>query len=163
MKKLALALIMFGLYSAPALAELKVGFINIERIIRESAPAVAAQKRLEKEFSKREKDLEKLAQQARALQADMEKNAMTLSESARRDKERELASLDRDFQRAQREFREDFNMRRNEELAAVQEKATRAISDLAESEKYDVILQDVIWASNRIDITERILKALNEK
>jgi outer membrane protein len=163
LKKLALAFVAIGMFSTSAQAELKIGFINIERIIRESAPAVKAQNRLEKEFSGREQELEKMARQARTLQADIEKNGVTMGESDRQKKERELGNLNRDFQRAQREFREDFNMRRNEELASVQERATKAIGAIAEAEKYDFILQDVIYASPKVDITDRILKALADK
>lgn len=144
-------------------AELKIGFVNTERIFRESAPAIRASKKLEKEFAARDLEIQKLAKQFRDLQAQLEKENVTMSESERRAKERELANLNRDLQRAQREFREDLNLRQNEERAAFQEKVTRAIAELAEREKYDLILQEAVYVSNRIDITDKVLKALADK
>ena len=144
-------------------AELKIGFVNTERVFREAAPAVKAQKKLEKEFAARDADLQKMAKQARDLQTHLEKEGMTLSEAERRNKERDLANLNRDFQRIQREFREDLNLRRNEELALVQERGTKAIQAIAEAEKFDLILQEAVYASPRIDITEKVLKALADK
>jgi outer membrane protein len=147
----------------PVLAEAKIGFVNTERVFREAAPALRAQKKLEKEFAARDQELQKMAKQARDLQAYLEKEGATISETDRRNKERDLANLNRDFQRAQREFREDLNLRRNEELAAVQERANKAIQQIAESEKFDLIVQEVVYASPRIDITDKILKALADK
>lgn len=146
-----------------AAAELKVGFVNTERVFREAAPAIKAQKKLEKEFSARDAELQKMAKQARDLQAHLEKEGVTLSETERRNKERDLANLNRDFQRIQREFREDLNLRRNEELSLVQERGTKAIQAIAEAEKFDLILQEAVYASPRIDITEKVLKALADK
>jgi len=144
-------------------AELKIGFVNTERVFREAAPAVRAQKKLEKEFSARDQELQKMTKQARDLQAHLEKEGMTLSETDRRNKERDLANLNRDIQRLQREFREDLNLRRNEELAQVQERGTKVIQSIAEGEKFDLILQEAVYASPRIDITEKVLKALADK
>jgi len=144
-------------------AEFKIGFVNTERVFREAAPAVKAQKKLEKEFASRDQELQKMAKQARDLQAYLEKEGVTISDADRRNKERDLANLNRDIQRGQREFREDLNLRRNEELSAVQERANKAIQSIAESEKYDLILQEAVYASSRIDITERVLKALADK
>ncbi len=163
MKKVLLALFVVAIVQvAPAAlaAEYKIGFVNTERVFREAAPALKAQKRLEKEFAPREQALQKMAKQARDLQSYLEKEGMTISDSERQSKERDLANLNRELQRTQREFREDLNLRRNEELAAVQERANRAIQAIAESEKYDLILQDVVYASPRIDITNKVLKAL---
>ncbi len=163
MKKVLLALFVVAIVqAAPAAlaAEYKIGFVNTERVFREAAPALKAQKRLEKEFAPREQALQKMAKQARDLQSYLEKEGMTISDSERQSKERDLANLNRELQRTQREFREDLNLRRNEELAAVQERANRAIQAIAESEKYDLILQDVVYASPRIDITNKVLKAL---
>jgi outer membrane protein len=103
-----------------------------------------------------------MAKQLQGLQENLEKNSVTMAESERRTKEKEFGELSREFQRRQREFREDLNLRQNEENAAVIEKANKAIKQIAESEKYDLILQDVVWVSPRLDITERVIKALSE-
>lgn len=166
MKKIALSLIALSLLPVSGIAaatEFKIGFVNTERVFREAAPAQKAQKKLEKEFATRDQELQKMSKQAKDLQAYLEREGMTVSESERRNKERELANINRDFQRAQREFREDINLRRNEELSAVQERANKAIIAIAESEKFDLILQEAVYASHRIDVTEKVLKALAEK
>lgn len=149
--------------SASAMAQSKIGFVNSDRVLRESAPAVAAQKKLEKEFEKRDQDLQKLTKQLQGMQENLEKNAVTMSEGDRKTKEREFADLNREFQRRQREFREDLNQRRNEELAGVLERANRTIREIAEAEKYDAILQDAIFISPRVDLTEKVIKVLNGK
>jgi outer membrane protein len=146
-----------------ALAEGKIGFVNTERIMRDSVPAQRAQKKIEGEFQKRDQDLSRMADQLKRLQDDLEKNAMTMAESQRRAKERELTELDRDFQRKRREFQEDLNQRRNEELAQVLEQANRAIRLIAEQEKYDIIFQDAVYANPRIDLTDKVIKALEGK
>lgn len=146
--------------NALAAQELKVGFVNTERIFREAGPAQKAQKKLEKEFAARDAELQKMGKQVRDLQAQVEKEAVTLSEADKRNKERDLANLNREFQRSQREFREDLNMRKNEELAVVQERANKVIKDIAESEKFDLIVQDAVFASSKIDITDKVLKSL---
>ena len=148
--------------AAPALAQGKIGFVNTERIMRDSAPAPRAQKKIEGEFTKRDQELTRIADQLKRMQEDLEKNAMTMAEGQRRTKERELAELDRDFQRKRREFQEDLNQRRNEELAQVLEQANRAIRALAEQEKYDIIFQDAVYANPRIDLTDRVIKTLGE-
>ena len=144
-------------------AELKIGFVNTERIFRESAPAVKASKKLEKEFAARDAEIQKMAKQFRDLQAHLEKENVTMSESERRNKERDLANLNRDLQRAQREFREDLNIRQNEERAAFQERVNRSISEMAEKEKFDLILQEAVYVSGRIDITDKVLRTLADK
>jgi outer membrane protein len=141
-------------------AELKIGFIDAERINRESAPAEVASKRLEKEFAPRAQELQRRESQIKSLQGQLEKDAMTMSESDRRGKEQELARLSLDFQRLQREYREDLNLRRNQELQALFERANRVIKSIAEAEKFDLILQEAVYRSPRLDITERVLKAL---
>ena len=161
MTMLALSLMHIG--SVGAAAEFKIGFVNTERVFREAAPAQKAQKKLEKEFAARDQELQKMAKQAKDLQAYLEREGVTISDTDRRNKERDLANINRDFQRAQREFREDLNLRRNEELSAVQERANKAIIAIAESEKFDLILQEAVYASHRIDVTEKVLKALSEK
>ena len=165
MKKLALALIALSMLigSGIAAADVKIGFVNTEKVFREAAPAVRAQKKIEKEFAKRDQDIQKMAAQVRKMQEDLEKNSVTMSESERRDKQRQLGELSLDFQRKQREFREDLNQRRNEELAAVLDQANRAIKAIAEAEKYDIIFQEAVYASPRIDITDKVIKALADK
>ncbi len=149
---------------AAAAADYKIGFVNTERLFREAAPAKRAQQKLEKEFAARDADIQKLSKQVRDLQASLEKDGVTMSESERRNKERDLANLSRDLQRSQREFREDLNLRRNDELASVQERANKVILQIAETEKFDLILQDpVVFASQKIDITEKVVKALADK
>lgn len=148
---------------AASAAEVKIGFVNTERVFREAAPALKAQKKLEKEFAAREQELQKMAKQAKELQAYLEREGVTISESERRSKERDLANLNRDFQRAQREFREDLNLRRNEELGAVHDRARRTIMEIAEKEKFDLVLEEAVYFSSRIDITDRVLKALSDK
>jgi outer membrane protein len=151
-------------FSAGSIAqsEGRVGYVNLERILRDSTPAVRAQKKLEQEFAKRDQELGKLADQLKRLQDTLEKNAVTMSESERSKREREFADLNRDFQRKQREAREDFNQRRNEELSGVIERANRAVKQIAETDKYDVIFQEAVWASPRIDITDKVIKALED-
>lgn len=146
-----------------AAAELKIGFVKLERLFKEAAPAVKAQKKIEKEFATRDQELQKLAKQARDMQASLEKDGVTMSESERRDKEQDLARMNRDLQRMQRELREDLNLRKNEELAAVLERANKVIQQIAESEKFDLILQEAVYISPRIDITDRVIKALADK
>jgi len=141
-------------------ADLKIGFIDADRINRESAPAERATKKLEKEFAPREQELRKTDQQIKTLQGQLEKDGLTMSESDRRNREQELARITREFQRMQREFREDLNLRRNEELASLFERANRVIRQIAESEKYDLILQEAVYRSPRIDITDKVIKAL---
>ncbi len=141
--------------------ELKIGYVNSERVLREAAPAKAAQARLEGEFGKREKDLSEQGQRLKAAAEKLEKEAPTLSESERARRQRELVEQDRDIQRRRREFQEDLTQRKNEELQAVVERANRVIKQIFEQEKYDVILQEAIFAGPRVDITEKVIKGLN--
>ena len=141
----------------------KIGFVNTERVFREAAPAKRAQQKLEREFAARNAELAKLEKQGRDLQVELEKDSVTLPEPQRREKERILADVSRNFQRLQREVREDLNLRRNEELAQVQERATRAINQVAEAEKFDLVVQEAVFASSRIDITDKVIKALADK
>ncbi len=145
-------------------ADYKIGFVNSERLFRDAAPAKRAAEKLEKEFAGRKAAMDKLEKQVRDLQSLLEKDGVTMAESDRRIKERDLANMSRDLQRMQREYREDLNLRRNEELTAVQERANKVILQIAEAEKYDLIIQEpVIFASQRIDITDRVIKALGDK
>jgi outer membrane protein len=142
----------------------KFGFVHTERILRDSVPAVRAQKKIEAEFQKRDRELAGIAEQLKRMQAELDKDAMTMSESQRRTREREFGDLNREFQRKQREFREDLNQRRNEELAQVVEQANRVIRLIAEQEKFDIIFQEMpAYVSPRIDITDKVIKALEGK
>ncbi len=144
-----------------ALAQSKIGVVQIERIVRDSVPAVRAQKKLEAEFSKREAELAKVSDQLKRMQDELEKDGVTMSENVRRNKERDFNDQSREFQRKQREYREDVNQRRNEELAQVIDQANRVIRQIAETEKYDIILQEAAYANPRIDITDKVIKALD--
>jgi outer membrane protein len=141
----------------------KIGFVNTERVFREAAPAKRAQQKLEREFAARNAELAKLEKQGRDLQSDLERDNVTMTDPVRREKERQLADVSRSFQRLQRELREDLNQRRNEALAGVQESATRVINQIAEQERFDLILQEAVFASGKIDITDKVIKALADK
>jgi len=160
---LALAAAVLIAASASSAQDLKLGFVSLDRILREAAPAVRAQKKLEKEFAPREQEVQKLAKQVKDLQALMEKEAVTMGESQRRERESELARLTRDLQRVQRELREDANVRRNEELSVIVQRAQEVIKQIAETEKFDLILQEAVFRSPRIDITDKVIKALADK
>jgi len=162
MRVLAAAVLAFVAGVAGA-AEMKIGFVNTERVFREAAPAKRAQQQLERDFAARNQELTRLEKQGRDLQAELERENVTLPEAARREKERNLADISRNFQRLQREIREDLNLRRNEELARVQERATRVINQIAEQEKFDLIIQEAVFASSRIDITDKVIRALADK
>lgn len=141
--------------------ELKIGYVNSERVLREAAPAKAAQAKLEAEFKKRETELAEQGGRLRAAMEKLEKEGPTLAESERTRRQRDLADQDRDFQRKRRELLEDLNQRKNEELAAVVERANRVIKQIFEQEKYDLILQEVVFAGPRVDITKKVVDALN--
>ena len=141
---------------------MKIGFVNTERVFREAAPARRAQQKLEQLFAARNAELTGLEKRGRDLQAELERDT-SLNEAARRDKERLLADISQKFQRLQREIREDLNLRRNEELNAVQERATRVIQQIAEQEKFDLVVQEAVFASSRIDITDKVIRALADK
>ena len=147
---------------APAQAqELKIGYVNSERVLREATPAKTALARMEADFSKRDKDLNEQAAKLKAAADKLEKDAPTLPESERGRRQRDLVEQDRDLQRKRREFQEDLNQRRNEETAGIVERANKVIKSIFEGEKYDLILQDVVFASAKVDITEKVIKALN--
>jgi outer membrane protein len=141
--------------------ELKIGYVNSDKVLRDAAPAKAAQARLEAEFSKRDRDLNEQATKLKAAADKLEKDSPTLAESERTRRQRELIEQDRDLQRKRREFQEDLNTRKNEELAQVVERANRVIKQIFEAEKYDLILQEAVFAGPRADITDKVIKALN--
>ena len=149
--------------AAPAVAETKIGFVNTERLLREAPLSVAAQKKLEREFAARDQALQKIARQARDLQTQLDKDGVTMSDSERKAKERDLGNLNRDLQRQGREFREDLNLRRNEELGQIQERARKAIQDIARAEKFDLIIEQAVYVDPKNDITDRVMKALGGK
>jgi outer membrane protein len=149
----------FGLYAQEA----KIGFVSTDRIFREAAPAKAATAKIEQEFSKRQKELQEMAARLKETSQRFDKEAPVLSDSDRMRRQRELTDLDKDFQRKQREFREDLNQRRNEELAVVLDRTNKVIKQIAETEKYDIVFQEAVYISPRIDITDKVLKALNTK
>jgi outer membrane protein len=158
----SLLAVFFAVGAFAAEAEPRIGFVNGQRVINEAPQAAKAKKKLEKEFEKRDQELQKLAKQLQTVQETLEKNGVTLSDSERRNKERELADLNREFQRRQREFREDLNLRQNEEMAVIYERVNKVIKQIAEAEKYDLILQEAVYVSPRLDITDRVIKALVE-
>ena len=142
--------------------ETKIGYVSTERILRESEPAKAAEARMETEFSQRRKDLQDFAARIKSLAEKLDKDSPVLAETDRIKRQRELADMDQDFQRKQRAYREDVSQRMNEETAKLNERTTKIIKQIAESEKYDAILQDGVYFSPRIDITEKVMKALNK-
>ncbi|MEN9772880.1 MAG: hypothetical protein RJA58_1523 [Pseudomonadota bacterium] len=153
---------MAGLGTGVAHAEgSKIGFVSLERILRDSAAAKAALQKLDQEFSKRRQGLEESSKQLQSMAAKLERDAAVMSEADRRKLQKETADFERDLQRRQREFREDANRRQNEETALILERATRAIRQVAEAEKVDIVFQDAVYASPRIDITDKVLRALN--
>ena len=151
-------------FCVPALAQTSIGFVSLERILREAPAAQAAQKKLEQEFSQRAQELSRQADQLKKMQENLEKNLVTMSESERQKREREFGDTNRDFQRRQREFNEDLGQKRKEAFDRVVEQANRAVRQIAEAEKLDVVFQNeqVVWASTRIDITDKVIKALSE-
>lgn len=149
--------------STCVMAESKIAFINRDKLLKEAPPMVKASKKLEKEFEKRAADLQKMATQLQTMQQNMEKNGVTMSETDRRNKEREFGDLNRDFQRKQREFNEDLNLRRNEELSTSFERIDKIIKQIAEADKIDLVVQEAVYVSPRIDITDKVIKALGDK
>jgi outer membrane protein len=141
-------------------ADFKVGVVDTERILRESAPAMKAESKIEKEFSGRDQEIKKLMKQVKELQLLLDKEDGKLSDIEHRNKERELTAMNLDLQRMQREFREDLNLRKNEELAVVLEQANKAIQEIAETEKFDLILQEAVYRNPKIDITDMVIKHL---
>ncbi len=156
-----MALVLAGLTQGAMAQDSKIGYINTQRITSESAIAKAAQAKLEQEFSKRGKELDDLKMALKNFSERYERDAPTLTESQRASRQREGNELTRDFQRKQREYQEDMNGRRNEELQQVLEKANKAVRKVAEDEKYDLVIQEVVYSNSRHDITDKVLKILN--
>ncbi len=154
------ALLAFAALGAQA-QELKIGYVNADRVLRDAAPAKAAQAKLETEFGKREKELAEMAGKLKAAGEKLDKDAPTLSESERTRRQRDLVEQDREFQRKRREFQEDLTQRKNEELASVVERANKVMKQIFDAEKYDLIIQEAVFAGPKIDITDKVIKALN--
>jgi outer membrane protein len=146
---------------AASAQDFKVGIVNLDRIFREANTSKAAQAKLEQEFSKREKEIADLGGQIKAQSEKLERDAPTLSESQRNTRQRQLVEQDREFQRKRREFQEDLNSRKNEELQLVIERANRVVRSLAEAEKFDLILQEAVYVNAKHDITDKVIKTLN--
>jgi outer membrane protein len=141
--------------------EFRIGFVSTDRIFKEASTAKAAQTKLEQEFSKREKDLVDQGAALKSAADKLEREAPTLSEGQRATRQKQLVDQDRDFQRKRREFQEDLNARKNEELQQVLERANRVVKQVAETEKYDLILQEAVYVNPKHDITEKVIKVLN--
>ena len=159
--KILLGLVIAAAGFTASAQEFKVGVVNLDRIFREASSAKAAQTKLEQEFSKREKELTDLGAQLKAQSDKFEREAPTLAESQRTLRQRQLVDQDRTFQTKRREFQEDLSARKNEELQLVIERANKVVKSLAESEKYDLILQESVYVNPKHDITDKVIKALN--
>lgn len=145
-------------------AELKVGYVQVDKILQEAPQTAETGKKLEREFSPRTAELERLQKQIRDIEAQLDKESLTISETDRKNKERDASNLKIDFQRKQRELREDINLRKNEELGTLQDRINKAVTSVAEAEGYDlVVYSGVAFASKKIDITDKVLKALGKK
>jgi len=163
MKAIAAVAVLAGAALGAQAQELKIGYVNSDRVLRDATPAKAAQAKLEAEFSKRQREGDDAAARLKAAAEKLDKDAPTLSEAERNRRQRELVDQDRELQRKRREFQEDLNQRKNEELASVVERANRVIKQIYESEKYDLILQGdaMVFVGPRVDITDKVIKALN--
>ncbi len=154
----SVSLALTGIASAQ---EFKIGFVNTDKIFKEANTAKTAQTKLEQEFSKREKDLIALGETLKNGSEKLERDAPTLSEAQRSSRQKALLEQDRDFQRKRREFQEDLNARKNEELQTVLERANRVVKQVAEAEKYDLVLQEAVYINPKHDITDKVIKSLN--
>ena len=165
MKHIFRIVFLMGLLAGPFLAsqaqEFKVGFVNTDRIFREANTAKAAQAKLEQEFSKRERELVDIGNGLKTASEKLERDAPTLSETQRASRQKNLVDQDRDFQRKRREFQEDLNARKNEEFQQVLEKANRVVRQVAEAEKYDLVLQEAVYINPKHDITDKVIKTIN--
>lgn len=164
LRTLLLALSGTALFASAVYAqaeEFRIGFVNTDRIFREANTAKTAQAKLETEFAKREKEIVDFGNTLKTASDKFERETPTLSESQRNTRQKQLVDQDRDFQRKRREFQEDLNARKNEELQAVLERANRIVKQVAEAEKYDIVLQEAVYINPKHDITDKVIKALN--
>lgn len=159
-KTLVIGTLLLGAVAAQS-QELKIGFVNLDRVLRDATPAKAAQTKLEAEFNRRERELADAEGRLKSASDRFEKDAPTLGESERVRRQRELVDQDRELQRKRREFQEDLNQRKNEELASVLDRANRVVKQIFDQEKFDLILQEAVFAGPRVDITDKVIKALN--
>jgi outer membrane protein len=146
-----------------AAAELKIGYVNAVKVIEEAPQGEAALKKLEAEFAPRDKQIIEIQNKLKRLEQDLEKNALVLKDAEARSREFEIVGLKRDLRRATQEFREDYNLRRNEELAALQKIVQKTIAEIAKQENFDLILESAVYAGPKADITDKILKKLGKK
>ncbi len=158
----ALLVLAAGMLAAQtASAEMKVGFVNVAKVLELAPQAEAARNRIEREFAPKDRELLQQQKDVRGLEDRLVKNAAVLSEAERQRKETEIRAAKRELRRQQDEFREDLNLRRSQELSKLQQKVTEVIQSLAKAEKYDLIVSDgVIFAGKRVDITDKILERL---
>lgn len=159
-----LALVLLTSAFSVAAADLKVGYVQVDKILQEAPQTAESGKKLEKEFNPRTQELDRMQKQIKDLQAALDKDSLTLSESAKRDKERDLSNVKIEFQRKQRELREDVNLRKNEELGLLQDRINKAVTAVSEAEGYDLVIYGgVAYASKKVDITDKVLKSLGKK
>lgn len=157
------ACLLAGLMAAPVQAQgTKVGFVNLDRILRDSAPAKAAQIKLESEFKNRDDEIQKLANSLRSEYQKLDKDGPVISESDRLKRERSISNMEADLQRKQREFQEDLNRRRNEEFGNIIDNTNASIQRIAEQQNYDMILQNAVTVSPRVDITDQVIQSMGK-
>lgn len=163
LSQLFLSLILCVFVTVGHSEDLKIGFVNTERVFKESAPAVRSQKKLQQEFSVREEEIKAVDAQAKGIRQRLEKDGLILEETQRRNLEAELGRLSREMQRLQREFQEELNLAKNTEMKVILKIANEAIQKIAVSENFDLILQEAVYRSDRLDITDKVIEALKDK
>ncbi len=167
MNKLLTALLLigsFGIATAAQAAELKVGYVQVDKILQEAPQTAESGKKLEKEFGPRTQELDRMQKQIKDIESSLDKDSLTMSETERRNKERDISNLKIEFQRKQRELREDVNLRKNEELGSLQDRINKAVTSVSEAEGYDLVIYGgVAYASKKVDITDKVLKSLGKK
>ena len=163
LKTLILASFMTLAISAQS-AELKVGYVQVDKILQEAPQTAESGKKLEREFSPRSQELDRMAKQIKDLETVLDKDGLTITEAERRNKERDVQNIKVEFQRKQRELREDINLRKNEELGSLQDRINKAVQTVAKAESYDLVMYSgVAYAADKIDITDKVLKLLGKK
>jgi outer membrane protein len=162
MKHILGAVLLATLCITPAWADTRIGIVDMDQILKQSPQAVAAENELKKEFSSREQDIRNMMQRSRDLQAQLQKDELTMSESELDDRQSDLADLNRKIERSQREFREDLSQRKNEQFNVVMKQAQKAIRAIALKDKYDIILDNAVYAGKRVDITDQVLKEMEK-
>ena len=163
LSQLFLSLILCVFVTVGHSEDLKIGFVNTERVFKESAPAVRSQKKLQQEFSVREEEIKAVDSEAKGIRQRLEKDGLILEETQRRNLEAELGRLSREMQRLQREFQEELNLAKNTEMKVILKIAIEAIQKIAVSENFDLILQEAVYRSDRLDITDKVIEALKDK